>query len=159
MQYARESTLTISRSDQMDRLEVGSWLRRWSTLFYERWSRNSIARQSSSFIRFYLRDERTSPVRKFKMPIAKMNARRSAHDECQDRHEIRYREPEITRRPSAIESLTYLHNVLIINRMYKVSQNTAWECISKLWYRLIYYFREIRHMSSLVYVVRFFLTK
>lgn len=154
MQYARESTLTISRSDRMDRLESRRWLRRWSTFFYERWSRNSIARQPpSSFIRFYSRDERTSPVRKFKIPIAKTNARRGAHDECQDRHEARYHEAGITRRPRAIESLTYLHNVSIIKRMYKAYT----ECSVKVSIRIVisrlYYFKKIRHFFS--YVVRF----
>lgn len=57
-------------------------------------------------------------MRKFKMPIAKTNVRRVAHDECQDRRETRYRELGITCRPSAIESLTHLHNVSIIKRIY-----------------------------------------
>lgn len=79
------------------------WLRRWDTLFA---SGDHVIvsqddrRAASSFIRFHLRDERTSPMRKFKMPIAKTNVRRAVHDECQDRCEARYREPGITCRPS-----------------------------------------------------------
>lgn len=126
MQYARESTLTISRCGRMDRL--GS--RRFITslercFFYEHWSRNSIGKTAVVVVhrRFYLRDERTSPVRKFKMPIAKTNAtRRARWVPRSTRDPTRYRcELEIAR-PSAIESLTYLHNVLIIKKMYKASE-------------------------------------
>lgn len=41
-----------------------------------------------------------------------------SHDECQDRRGARYREPDTSLRPSAIESLTHLHNVSIIKRIY-----------------------------------------
>lgn len=98
-QSARESMLTISQ------FYGPPWKSALITslghAFCERRSRNSIARRPSCRVVVHpFSFARTSPMRKFKMPIAKTNVRRAVHDECQDRCEARYREPGITCRPS-----------------------------------------------------------